>query len=133
MAGKNADAGLCVSLSSMGYGYTVGIQVNGADIGVKGGQSESKRLFSPTHEMASEMPPDMRKTLVVLKDGPNRFVIDFKKTGGENDRLTVEIFGDGADPLFTLASSALAAGKLDRTLDFAFGKAVSVGDADLKG
>ena len=119
------------ALSCMGYGYEVKIRVNGTDIGVVGGKSESKRLFAADHEMAAQMPPDLRKKLAVLKDGPDRIEIEFRKTGGPTDSLTVEIMTEDIDPVFAVKSSARQSGKVDRAVDFSKPGKVLLTDADL--
>ncbi len=129
---EKKEPGVMASMSCMGYGYKVKVRVNGADVGVVGGKSESKRLLSPTHEMAAQMPPDMRKQFAVLKDGENRFEIEFRKTGGPNDRLTFEVFLEDPDPVFSVESSAKAAGKVDRTIDLAKPSPVKITDADIR-
>ena len=131
MADKKS--GICVSLSVAGTGYKVCILVNGKDTGLRGGGSQSTRLFSPTHGMAPETPTAMRKKLVLLKDGPNQIVIDFKKTGGAEDSLTVEMFAEGIDhPQFRLTSSAKGRGKVNRTLNLMSRSVMTMTDADLE-
>ena len=119
------------ALSSMGYGYEVQVRINGIDIGVKGGRSESRRLLSPSDEMAAQLPAEMRAQHVVLKDGANRIEIRFTKKGDENDSLKVTIETDGPDPVFSLKSKTKAAGSVDRTIDLETGKVVLT-DADVK-
>lgn len=94
------------SISCMGYGYQVKILVNGVDIGVKGGMSESKRLFNTDHPMRKEATPEMQEHLFVLKPGENKLHIEAKKTGGETDNLSVDLYvGGGLDPFLTFKSS----------------------------
>ena len=119
------------TFSCMAYGYVVKVRVNGSDIGVTGGKSEGKRLFNADHSMASQMPADMRKQLAVLKEGANRFEIEFKKSGGANDSLTIELMLDDPDPVFSVASSKKAAGKVDRTIDLAKPVTTKVTDAEI--
>ena len=124
-------AATAAALSCMGYGYDVQVRVNGIDLGVKGGKSESKRLFSPADEMVPQIPAEMRKQLVVLKDGANRIEIRFTKKGDKNDSLEVTIHTDGPEPVFSLTSKTKAAGSIDRTIDLGAGTIVLT-DADLK-
>lgn len=39
------------ALSCMGYGYEVKVRINGTDLGLGGGKSESRRLLSPSDPM----------------------------------------------------------------------------------
>ncbi len=99
----------------MGYGYTVKVTINGVDIGMKGGQSESKRLFNTDHPMASEATPEIRAQLFVLKSGENTLHLECSKTGGPDDRLTFEMYvGDSEAPLFSFVTSD-AQEKFDKT------------------
>jgi len=102
-------------IQCMGYGYQVKVLINGVDIGVKGGQSEGKGLFGRDHPMKSEATPDMQARLFVLKPGENAVHLEFKKTGGETDKLTFELFTD--DPLepSVTFSSTDPAGTFDKT------------------
>lgn len=102
------------SVSSMGYGYTVKVTVNGVDIGVKGGKSESMRLMNTDHPMFNEATPEIRARLFVLKPGENALHVEYKKTGGPNDRLTFDMYLLGQEePLFTYSTSD-AEGVLDK-------------------
>jgi hypothetical protein len=59
---------LMAAIDVMAYGYEVSVSINGIDIGVRGGKSESKRLFGVNHSMVSQLPEQM-KNLVCLKSG----------------------------------------------------------------
>jgi len=60
-----------------GYGYEVKIpRQRDRQSASSAGKSESKRLFAADHEMAAQMPPDLRKKLAFLKDGPDRIEIE---------------------------------------------------------
>ncbi len=94
------------SVGCMGYGYTVKVTVNGVDIGMKGGMSESKRLMNTDHPMVNEATPEIRAQLFVLKPGENTVHVECKKTGGPNDRLTFDMYLLGQEePLFTYSTS----------------------------
>lgn len=58
---------LDVVLAVFGYGYKVKVLVNGADTGVQGGKSESKRLFNTSHPMAAKASADIRASHFLLK------------------------------------------------------------------
>ena len=75
----------------MAYGYEVTVSINGIDIGVQGGKSESKRLFGVNHSMVSQLPEHM-KNLACLKSGENELKISYKRLKDEDSTgLTVEI------------------------------------------
>lgn len=99
----------------MGYGYTVTALINGVNVGVKGGQSEAMRLFSADHPMLKEAAPDMRARLFILKPGENTLHLEYKKTGGETDRLTFELYLLGQEEPFLSFATADAAGAVDKT------------------
>lgn len=104
------------SISSMGYGYQVKVLINGIDIGVKGRQSESKRLFNMDHPMRSQATPEMQAQLFVLKPGENTIHIEFQKTGTPEDQLTLEIYlGDTPAPA-VLFKTTDASGIFDQIL-----------------
>ena len=58
----NAQADMELILSCFGYGYKVKVVINGLLQQVKGGKSESLRLFNQDHELASQVPPDMKSS-----------------------------------------------------------------------
>jgi len=109
------------SISCMGYGYTVKIIINGVDIGVKGGQSESKRLFNTDHPMFNEAPEEMRSRLFVLKHGENTIHIECKKTGTDTqgaqgaDKVTFEMYLEEQTEPFLLYTTTDPAGTFDKT------------------
>ena len=76
---------LMAVIDVMAYGYDVSVSINGLDIGIHGGKSESKRLLGEDDPMASRLPADM-KNLACLKSGENELEIVYK-------RLTDEDFG----------------------------------------
>jgi hypothetical protein len=82
---------LMAVIEVMAYGYEVAISINGVDIGVQGGKSESKRLFGANHSMVSQLPEQM-KNLACLKSGENELKIEYKRLKDEDSTgLTVEI------------------------------------------
>jgi hypothetical protein len=104
-------------LSCMGYGYNVKVLVNGTDVGIKGGMSESKRLFDKNSEMAAQATPEIRKKNFVLVKGPNTISVEFTKQGSnQHDKveLTLEVENYPA-PLFKLETSK-SSGKVEKTI-----------------
>ncbi len=124
--------GVTATLTVEGAGYSVCVLVNGHDVGVRNAPAESRQLFSKSHPLSSKVRSEFRKNLVVLKDGPNQLVINFKKTGEATEPLKVQVFTDGPAPLFTLASSELAHGKVNRTVNLSGRSAMSMTDADVR-
>jgi hypothetical protein len=118
------------ALSCMAYGYEVKVRINGTDLGMRGGKSESRRLFSPADPMVAEIPPEMRAPMVVLKDGANRVEIEFRKTGGADDNMEVMVYEDPEAPAFVFRSRAKTSGRIDGT--FHFGAPVALSDADVR-
>jgi hypothetical protein len=79
------------AIDVMAYGYKVTVWINGIDIGVQGGKSESKRLFGANHSMVSELPEQL-KNLACLKSGENELKIEYKRLKDEGSTgLTVEV------------------------------------------
>ena len=72
------DKNLIGAIEVMAYGYNVAVLINGIDIGIKGGKSESKRLFGTDHSMMSKLPEDM-KNLACLKAGANEIRVDYQR------------------------------------------------------
>jgi len=82
---------LMAAITVLSYGYDVSVLINGSDIGITGGTSESFRLFGKNHTMATQLPEDM-KNLVCLKRGTNEITFTFTRTGREeNEHLTLEL------------------------------------------
>ena len=82
---------LMAVIDVMAYGYEVAVSINGVDIGVQGGKSESKRLFGVNHSMVPQLPKEM-KNLACLKSGENELKISYKRLKDEDSTgLTVEI------------------------------------------
>jgi len=82
---------LMAAIDVMAYGYEVSVSINGADIGISGGKSQSLRLMGRDHPMASRLPDDM-KNLACLQPGENELEIAYKRTPGEDSSgLTIEI------------------------------------------
>jgi len=79
------------AIDCMAYGYEVTVWINGIDIGVQGGKSESKRLFGANHSMVSELPEEL-KNLACLKSGENELKIAYKRLKDEDSTgMTVEV------------------------------------------
>ncbi len=92
---KNKESGvnkdLIASITILAYDYSITILINGIDIGVTGGKSESMRLFGKDHSMVPALPEDMKK-LVCLKPGLNEIKLDFKQeTDNSSSELTIEL------------------------------------------
>jgi hypothetical protein len=90
-----AEAELNAVLSVMGYGHAVKVLVNGVDVGVTGGKSQSMRLFNKGHPWSAKASPQMRERNFVLVPGTNEFVIEFTREPRSNDRLTITLEAEG--------------------------------------
>ena len=80
----------------MGYGYTVKVLVNGADIGVTGGKSEGRRLFTKDDPMGAKAPAEVRAKNFVLAPDVNEIVIEYAKIDPKRDdelEVTIEAKG----------------------------------------
>lgn len=102
----SAEPELEAVLSVFGYGYKVKVLVNGADAGVQGGKSESKRLFNKSHPMVAQASPDIRASHFLLNPGMNEIAIEFVKTDPKaTDRLEITLEADGyPQPLLQLVN-----------------------------
>jgi hypothetical protein len=79
------------AIDVMAYGYEVTVLINGIDIGVQGGKSESKRLLGANHSMVSQLPEEL-KNLACLKSGENELKITYKRLKEvDTTGLTVEV------------------------------------------
>ena len=79
------------AIEVMAYGYNVVVLINGVDIGIRGGKSESKRLFGRDHSMASKLPEEM-KNLACLKAGVNEIQVDCQRLQDVDEPpLTIEL------------------------------------------
>ena len=79
------------AIDVMAYGYNVKIFINGVDIGIGGGKSESARLFGKEHSMVSRLPEDM-KHLACLQAGQNEIKVDYQSLKDvDSTGLTVEL------------------------------------------
>jgi hypothetical protein len=115
-SGMNQNTGLMAVLSCFGYGYNVAVVINGVPTSIKGGKSESMRLFNQDNEMAKSASPEMKK-LFILKPGANQMQIEFKKVGGANDKLTLSLELEGYPaPVFLLYSAKKPAGKVNTSV-----------------
>jgi hypothetical protein len=107
------QGGMEATLDCFGYGYKVKVVVNGVDVNVKGGKSESKRLFDRNNPLVKEVPPEM-KNLFILKLGENQIQVEFTKQGTERDKLTLSLQPEGYPaPVFVLHSKSKAAAKVE--------------------
>ncbi|MBW2144774.1 MAG: hypothetical protein JRG75_10320 [Deltaproteobacteria bacterium] len=78
-------------INVMAYGYSVKVFINSVDIGIRGGKSESFRLFGKEHSMAPRLPEDM-KHLACLKPGENEIKIEYQRMKDvDSTGLTVEL------------------------------------------
>jgi hypothetical protein len=78
-------------INVMAYGYSVKVFINSVDIGIKGGKSESLRLFEKEHSMAPQLPEDMKK-LACLKTGENEIKVEYQRMKDvDSTGLTVEL------------------------------------------
>jgi hypothetical protein len=111
-SGMNPDNDLMAVLSCFGYGYKVSVVINGVPTSIKGGKSESMRLFNQDNEMARSAAPEMKK-LFILKPGTNQIQIEFKKEGSANDKLTLSLELEAYPaPVFLLYSAKKPSGKV---------------------
>ena len=79
------------AIEVMAYGYNVVVLINGVDIGIRGGKSESKRLFGTDHSMVSKLPEDM-KNLACLKMEANEIRVDYQGLQDvDSPPLTIEL------------------------------------------
>lgn len=82
---------LAGAIDVMAYGYNVVVLINGVDLGIMGGKSESKRLFGTDHSMMSELPEEM-KNLACLKAGVNEIQVDYQRLQDvDSTGLTIEL------------------------------------------
>lgn len=74
------------SFSCMCYGFEVKLLVNGIDVGVKGGLSESKRLFNSDHPMASQATAEIRaQRCGDWRMGTENYFVNFSGISGEKN------------------------------------------------
>ncbi len=105
-------------LLCLGYGYKAKVLVNGTNIGITGGKSESKRLFAHDSSLVSKASSDQKK-LFCLKEGKNKVVVEFTKTSkGGNNRLEILLaMEEYPAPLFFLHSVTKSSGKAEKIID----------------
>jgi hypothetical protein len=102
-------------LSCFSYGYTAKVVINGRDTGIKGGKSESSRLFNQDHPMSKEAPPEMRDRFFLLKEGENQIQVEFTKQGGQPSDLLLSLELDGYPaPVFLVSSKSKASAKIEK-------------------
>src|SRR5688572_16338175 len=90
-----AEPELNAVLSVMGYGHKVKVLVNGVDVGITGGKSQSMRLFNKGHPWSAKASPEMRARNFVLVAGENELIVEFTREPKSNDRLTVTLDAEG--------------------------------------
>lgn len=93
-------------LSVTGHGYRVKVLVNGVDVGVTGGSSQSLRLFNKGHPFAAKASPQMRARNFVLVPGENEFVIEFARGRNSRDRLDITLHAKGYPKPLLVVSDA---------------------------
>ncbi len=104
-------------LSCFGYGYQAKVLINGRDTGIKGGRSESMRLFARDNKMAKEVPPETRDRYFVLKEGENQLQVDFTKQGSGDNALSISLEIERYPaPVFLLHSKSKVTGKIEKKL-----------------
>jgi hypothetical protein len=109
---RAAEPELNAVLSVMGYGHTVKVLVNGVDVGITGGKSQSMRLFNKGHPWSAKASPEMRARNFVLVPGTNEFTIEFTREAKSNDRLTITVEAEGyPGPLLDLTNIGKASDK----------------------
>ena len=116
-AAMSANEEVSVVLSSMGYGYKVNVVINGVDVGVKGGMSESKRLFDKNSEMAARAKPEIRQRNFVLVKGQNTISIEYKKEGSnQHDKVEITVEAENYPaPIFKMETTK-PSGKVEKTI-----------------
>lgn len=103
-------------LSCMAYGYQVKVLINDVDVGIEGGKSENRRFFNVGHPLEKETPPEKQARIFILKPGKNSIVIEFIKTGDENDNLSITFDIEGyPSSLLSFTSKNLRSGKIEKT------------------
>jgi len=90
-----AEPELNAVLSVMGYGHKVKVLVNGVDVGITGGKSQSMRLFNKGHPWSAKASPEVRARNFVLVPGENELIVEFTREPKSNDRLTVTLDAEG--------------------------------------
>lgn len=100
-------------LSCFGYGYKVEAKINGADTGIKGGQSEEKRLFYKTSALAKKAPDFIKKNFILNK-GENQIQVAFTKNEKNTDLTFYVWLQSEPFPSFLLYSAAKSQDKIDK-------------------
>ena len=79
------------AMDVMAYGYKVTVSINGIDVGITGGRSQSARLLGTDHPMVSSLPEEL-KHLACLKEGANEIQVDYQRLKDEDSTgLTIEL------------------------------------------
>ncbi len=115
---QNGSHGIAGSLSCWAYGYRVRILINGSDVGITGGKSESRRLFSSGHEMLMSPSAEASKGSFVLRPGGNLVAIEFSRLPDrKDDRLEVSLEVEGYPaPLLFLRTRSNLPGRIEKTV-----------------
>ncbi len=80
----------CV-ITCVAFGYHLKVEVNGIDIGIKGGKVESKRLFAKNAPVAPQLPQGLRN-LACIQKGDNEIKVTFiKQENHTGSKLAVEL------------------------------------------
>jgi len=109
----NGEGDIGATLSCFSYGYKVKVVINGVQAKVKGGRSETMRLFNQDSELAKQVPPEM-KSLFILKPGENQIAVEFTRENTNNPGLTLSLEAEGYPaPAFLLFSKNQASGKAE--------------------
>jgi hypothetical protein len=78
-------------LTVLAQGYDVTIEINGIDTGIRGGKSESLKLFGMQSPMVPFLPGDM-KNQICLQDGKNTLTAHCKRvTENAAPELVIEL------------------------------------------
>jgi hypothetical protein len=78
----NMSEEMMCTIDVMAYDYEVKVLINNIDIGLKGGKSESKRLFGKNHPMVKQL-DEKSRCLVCLKEGENEIQIEYRQLTDE--------------------------------------------------
>jgi len=85
--GKNRT---CV-VNCVAHGYHLKVEVNGIDIGIKGGKDETKRIFADESPVTPQLPKHL-KNLACIRRGENHFKVTFTRLTKRKDaKLMVEL------------------------------------------
>ena len=84
-----------MTISCWGYGYKGKVMINGINLGIQGGRSESLRLFTADSPFAKKASAD-QKRLFCLKPGKNTISVDCTKTSSsDHDKFEISLEAAG--------------------------------------